>query len=215
MSREDHRTYDAALQKLRAEAETIQKRAPKFKWQDSLTLVSVLLAVIALVSDDAPYVIGCLSASALLICVSVGSHKDWGWWRYGVSMGVIVLFSLLSVRAYNRSMQRDLALPESDLLPAGEPDPPNRARCAIPTDAFRIYAGDSVAYYTGEPPYRFLSTNDVPRFSVEKHGKGLAISTDVFAEDGRTVLVRIEKNHFVANTSGEFSSATIRIKVLL
>jgi len=49
MSREDHRQYDAALQKLRAEAEAIQKQAPKFKWQDSLTLVGVLLTVTAFI----------------------------------------------------------------------------------------------------------------------------------------------------------------------
>jgi hypothetical protein len=74
MSREDHRQYDAALQKLRDEAEAIQKQAPKFKWQDSLTLVGVLLAVIAFISDDTPYVIGFFLASALLICLSVRSH---------------------------------------------------------------------------------------------------------------------------------------------
>src|SRR6266566_4139923 len=146
MSREHHRQYDAALQRLRAEAEAIQKQAHKFKWQDSLTLVSVLLTAIAFISEETPYVIGCFLASALLICLSVRSHKDWGWWRYGISVSVIVLFSFLSIRAY---------------------------------------------------------TNDVPRFSVEKHGNGLAISTDVFAEDGRTVLVRIDKNHFIASTSGE------------
>ncbi len=203
MSREHHRQYDAALQKLRAEAEAIQKQAHKFKWQDSLTLVSVLLTAIAFISEETPYVIGCFLASALLICLSVRSHKDWGWWRYGISVGVIVLFSFFSIRAYTKGVQRELALPESDLLPAGESDPPNRTRCAMPANAFRIYAGDSLAYYTGEPPYRFLSTNKVPRFSVEKHGNGLAISTDVFAEDGRTVLARIDKNHFIASTSGE------------
>src|SRR6266481_7612507 len=123
MSREDHRQYDAALQKLRAEAEAIQKQTPKFKWQDSLTFVSALLAIIAFISEDTPYVIGCFLASALLICLSVTSHKDLGRWRYGISAGVIVLFSFLSIRAYTKGVQRELALPESDLLPAGESDP--------------------------------------------------------------------------------------------
>lgn len=111
--------------------------------------------------------------------------------------GLMCLWTASLQRAYR------LSLSEDDLISAGEADPPNRTRCSIPSEYFRIYAGDSLAIYGGAPPYRFLSTDSQPRFYVEKNGSGLAISTDVYAEDGKTILVRIDKNHFITATGGE------------
>jgi hypothetical protein len=126
--------------------------------------------------------------------VSYGRYRAWQWGPIG--FGTVVLVVSL-IYTSDIELGKELSLPESELLPAGEPDPPNMTQCLPPPNSFRIYAGNSLAYYTGAPPYRFISTNGSPRVSVEKKGRGLAISTDVYAEDGRTVLVHIDKNHFV------------------
>ncbi len=107
LSRDDHKQYDAALQRLRAEAEAIRRKEPKFKWQDALAVVSAFLALVSLFGDDVRPQIGCFVLSALLLCVSFFSHKNWGQGRYIASLLVLITFGGFSYHTYVKSLQKN------------------------------------------------------------------------------------------------------------
>jgi hypothetical protein len=107
-----------------------------------------------------------------------------------------------------------LGLAEDDLLPAGEASPVN-LQCIPPNNAFKVFFGSSLAYFTGQSPFTFITVNDDPKFLIETMGSRLSITTDILAEDGRTVLVRIVKNHFILTTGGEILQRTRPVRSTL
>lgn len=117
-----------------------------------------------------------------------------------VSLGVSLAFCWWTVHL---QQEHRLNLSEDDLFPASEHDPPYPSRCNPSANDFKIFLGKSMAYFTGQPPYTFVTINNEPKLVIEKSRAGLAITTDVLAEDGRTILVRIVKNHFITTTGGE------------
>jgi hypothetical protein len=202
LSRQDHRDYDAALQKLRAEAMQQQLRAPKFKWQDSLTLVGVALTVVGFVSEDTPVVIGCFAASAFLICWSAYNHKEWKAWRYVIALSVVVLFSLLSFRAYTKSIERELARYSGPLVPAEDPDPPNA--CSPSGDEVALYLGTN-SVVTDNFPLTIIKISGVPTLTLNRNTRGeIEIDMDVLGNDGK-VIVRMRGGKFIVNQNNSLS----------
>lgn len=201
MSRQDHRNYDGALQKLRAEAMQRQTE-PKFKWQDSLTLVGIVLTVVAFVSEDTPIVIGCLAFSALMICLSVCSHKEWKAWRYAMSLTVIVLFSALSFRAYTKSVKRELSLLHGGLVPANDPDPPNL--CSLVDDELGLYFGE-MQVKASRFPLTVIEIAKKPAVVMDRNADGsLSLSLDVRSKDGR-IIAKLDRNVLTINQNNYLS----------
>ncbi len=202
MSRGDHRRYDAALQKLRAEALQQRQSGAKFKWQDSLALVGLLLTVVGFVSEDTDVVIGCFAASALLICLSAYSHKEWGGWRYIVGLLTVLLFFWLSFRAHAKNTERELSLLHDVLIPANDPDP--FKQCAPVGDEVALYFGAN-AFKTDNFPLVVLSIADKPVVTLDRDAqKGISVSMDVIGIDGK-IVARIDKNAFTVNPNNYLS----------
>ncbi len=201
MSRQDHRNYDAALQRLRAEA-TQRQSEPKFKWQDSLTLVGVVLAFVGFVTEDTPIVIGCFVFSALMICLSVYSHKEWRAWRYAISLSVVVLFFALSFRAYSKNVERELSLLHGGLVPANDPDTPNL--CNLVDDELGLYFGN-MQVKACRFPLTVIRIAGKPAVVMDRNADGsLSLSLDVRSKDGR-IIAKLDKNVLTINQNNYLS----------
>jgi hypothetical protein len=192
LSREEKRKYDEALQKLREQAEA----EPKFKWQDGFAVVGVVLALVGIFAEDTPLVILCFVLSAMLLCLSFYSHKNWGRWRYGASLLVLVVFSGLSYRAYIKSVQRELDLPYGELVPANDPSP-SHANCRrSPSDAVFIYFGSAAVSYapSGFTDHTVLRIGGHNLLSLNRSPKGVTVSAQIFDSDG--ILVEMDHGQF-------------------
>jgi len=201
LSRQDHRNYDAALQKLRAEAMQRQSE-PKFKWQDSFTLVGVILTAVGYRSEDAPIVIGCFAFSTLLICLSVYSHKEWRGWRYVISSSVVVLFTALSFTAYSKNVERELSGLHGRLVPANDPDPPNL--CNLVDDELGLYFGN-MQVKASHFPLTVIRIAGKPAVVMNRNADhSLSLSLDVRSADGK-IIARLDGNVFMVNQNNYLS----------
>jgi hypothetical protein len=205
MSRQDHRDYDAALQRLRAEAIQQRKDEPKFKWQDSFTLVGVLLTVVGFILENTPIVIGCFAISAVLICLSVYQHKEWHAWRYIMLVLVVALFSGLSFRAHTKSVERELSLLHGRLLPSDEQTPANAC------DNLGVSNGNGIlilmgfaASYVDQFPHTVVDVDEQPRLVVNRNpDQTVTISLDIFGADGK-VIAELDKDGFTVREHSYF-----------
>jgi len=203
LSRQDHRNYDAALQKLRTEAMQ-QSKEPKFKWQDSFAIVGAFLTIASFISEDTPIVIGTFILSALLICLSIYTHKEWKGWRYAISLSVVVLFFALSFRAYTKSVERELSLLHGRLFPSDETTPAN----SCSGDDFK---GDGVLIlmgfltsYVDQFPHTVLSVDKQPRLVVNRDtDKSVWISLDINGADGK-IIASLDRDGFTVREHSYF-----------
>ena len=202
MSRQDHRNYDAALEKLRAEAMLRQQKEPKFKWQDSLTLVGVILAAAGFIAEDTAIIIVCFMLSGLLICLSVYSHKEWKAWRYAISLLVVVLFSALSFRSYTKSVELELSLLHGRLFPSEEATPANSCP-DFKGDGVLILMG-FVTSYVDQFPHTVLMVDKQPRLVVNRDAdKSVWISLDIFGADGK-IIASLDRDGFTVRERSYF-----------
>ena len=206
VSRQDHRKHDVEIErqrKIQAEAER-QNRGFRFRWVDSLTVVGVLLAIPSLISEDTILVIGCFVVSALLICLSVYSHKEWKSWRYVIAPLIIVLFSGLSVRAYTKGMERELSRLQGRLFPSNEPTPANWCSSRyLDGDGVFILMGFATSY-VDQFPHTVISVDKQPRLVVHRDAdKTIWISLDIFGGDGR-IIAELGKDGFTVREHSYF-----------
>jgi hypothetical protein len=178
------------------------RKEPKFKWQDSLTLVGFALTIVAFASEDTLIVIGSFAVSALLICFSVYSHKEWKAWRYAISLSVIALFSALSLRAYTKSVERELSLLHGTLAPANDPDPPNS--CNLVNDELGLYFGN-MQVKASRFPLTVIKIADKPAVVMDRNADhSLSLSLDVRSADGR-IIAKLERNVLTVNQNNFLS----------
>jgi hypothetical protein len=197
LSRKDHRDYDAALGRLREQAEGMQNKEPKLKWQDAVAVVGIVLDIVVnTFSEYTPAVIACFALSTLLLLGSFYSHKNWGRWRYVPSLLVLIAFLGLSFRVYTMGVQRELSLPEGELIPANDPSPSHAICRNNPPDAVFVYFGSAAVSYAppGFRDHTVVKIGGHSLLSLNRSAKGVTVSAKIFDSDG--ILVEIDHGKF-------------------
>lgn len=189
MSKKDKERYDRLLADYRAlqsfVADMVEQ--PRFKWQDCLTLVGVVLTLAGYVLENAAFVTGCFAISTVLICISVRGHKEWKTWRYLVCIVVVGMFSYCSFHAYDLVTRKELSALTNRLVPSNESTPPNACGDRYAEGSGLLILMGGVTSYVDQFPHTIVSVDDTPRLTVNKKGDFAQISLDVFGPDGKII----------------------------
>lgn len=205
LSKEQKEYVEGLRKQLRDCESALEKKArePKFKWQDSLSVVGAILALAPFLTEDAPLLL-CFIASALLLCISIRSHKEWRGWRYLLSVLVIGMFSLASYKAYFNAREKNLTKLQNVLIPADEPTPPNPCSTHIsPAENGLFIMTGQTTSYVDRFPHTVISVDEQPRLTVNRKDKNAQISLDVFGPDGK-IIANLDDDGFTVRQGSFF-----------
>jgi hypothetical protein len=144
---------------------------------------------------------------------------------------VVFLTNEKGIEKKNEAIRNQEKATDEWLIPGNEPTPQmpcvgyDSVHHTVVADANRPVPEDHLALFYGGSvsiqklfPRIFLRVADIPRIIVDKNADGqIAVTLDIFDSSGKTLIARIEKNHFKLQPNGyfdsEFSSDKSRLNV--
>jgi hypothetical protein len=150
-------------------------------------------------SDDVPITIWALIVCAVLICISLWTHRELsGSWRSFLILVIVIAFSIVCFRVNSNSVKKELERHTGPLVAANEQTPLNH--CAMSANSFLIFLDDGAVSSASKFPHDVFRFDNRAVLSIDKNkGDNLLLNFQVFDDRG-DIIARMPQSKSDANS---------------